>query len=708
MSGSDLQASLEAEVGALKRRIAELEAAPPQDASTLRFLDAMNRVARVVRGTQDVDQLLRGVLDEMLDIFGCDRAWLLYPCAPDAPSWRVPMERTVEAWPGAESLAVEVPMDAEVEALFSDALAVDEPRAYGGSAGRAVPEAAQAFHVKSQLVMAVRPKTDLAWLLGIHCCGAPRDFTMEERRIFKGICHRIADALSTLVILRDLRESEQRFRTLVEHAPDAIVVATPEGRFVDANPNALALFGVSRAELLQMRVADISPPVQPDERPSAQAAAEAIARALEGEITRFEWTHQDSGGRQIPCEVRLVRLDGATPLVRGSVIDITERLSLERQLYHLQKMEAIGELAGGIAHDFNNKLLVILCYAEMLRDMKGAPPRVGKLSERIRQSASDAADLTRELLAFSRRSVLRPQVVAVSEILQSQTTLLRRAVGSRIEILLDLDEAPALARVDRQQLDQVIVNLVTNARDAMPEGGTIRIQTGHHRFDGEPAASSLGLSRGSYVYFSVADDGVGMDADTLARVFEPFFTTKDVGKGTGLGLSMAYGVVRQSGGAIEGRSTPGAGTTFTVYLPEAGTEPDPVEVVRPQLTRGGTETILLVEDSESVAEVAVEVLGERGYQVVHAPNGEEAVRLVAGGCRPDLLLTDVVMPGMDGIAVAQRLWARFPDIPVIYASGYSAGAVSRLVQTSARVRLLQKPYSAQRLLEQVREALDEG
>lgn len=702
MTSSARRTVLERENAALRERLAGAEAAVSRRDSSLRFLDAMDQLHRVMRGATSVDELLVAVLDELLDLFRCDRAWLLRPCDPSAPTWRVPMERTRPEWPGAFALGVDVPMEAAARALMVEALACDQPLEFSAGGPRPVPpEAARAFHIKSQLVMAVRPKTDAPWLLGIHHCARAQGYTDEERAIFRGVCGRIEDSLGTLITLRDLAESEQRYRTHVEASPDAIVVADPAGRFVDANSSATRLFRMDRATLLTKTVADVSPPTQPDGRPSGELAADILRRCLGGEPCRFEWTHQDADGGDVPCEIRLSVIDRAAGLVRGSIQDIRERLALEGQLRHLQKMEAIGELAGGVAHDFNNQLVVILGYAGMLRELVGANARARELVGRVTRAAEDAAAITRELLAFSRRAPLAPRIVDLSEFLGELLPLLQRVVGGCIAVTLARADEPAVVRVDPSQLEQVVLNLVHNARDALPRGGHIRL--------GVAARPAPPGEEAPMVALTVEDDGVGMPPDVAARVFEPFFTTKALGSGTGLGLSTAYGVIRQSGGTIEVQSAVGRGTTFTVLLPLAQgsvlARPAAEERAEPR-PRGGGESILLVEDNWAVSEVARQVLADGGYAVDVAGDGLRALELLQAGRRYDLLLTDVVMPGVDGVELAQRALAVQPDLRVIYSTGYASGALERVTDATLDPPLLSKPYTSGQLLDAVRGAID--
>ena len=679
------------------------------DPGSLHFLDAMDRVNRVAREAADVDELLRGLLDEMLELFGCDRAWLLYPCDPEAPSWRVPMERSRPEWPGAFTLGVEIPMDAGAAAIFAEALAGDEPLPFDRASARSVPEdVARAFRIRAQMLMAVHPKTDRPWLLGIHHCAEDHVFTEEERRVFAGICTRVGDWLGTLLVLRDLRASERRYRTLVEHAPEAIVVMDSAGRLLDANANAAELFGHPLGALLGASFLELSTDTQPDGRSSAVAAQALRDEALGGGSPRFEWTHRRADGATVACEVRLVRWGaGEDTRIRASVTDVSERLALQAQVLHLEKMKAIGELAGGVAHDFNNQLVAVLCHADLLRLLPGVPAAVVERAGRIIEAGQKAAELTGQLLAFSRRALLQPRVLDLNLAVTRTTGMLRRIIGSDLKLDVTLRETPTHVKVDPAQLEQVLVNLITNARDALTDSGHIHVGTAVVLLEADDPRRQGALPVGRYVALTVADDGAGMDAATLARVFEPFFTTKASGEGTGLGLSTAYGVIAQSGGTIAVDSAPGQGATFTVLLPEATEELVP-RPAAPSPTRGrtGGERVLVVEDNPAVSEVTVTALRDHGYEVLAAADGVTALELCTAGPPFDLLLTDVVMPELDGVALAERARAVSPSIRILFASGHSASAIERLVESAHDARILRKPYTAVQLLDQVREALD--
>ncbi len=391
----------------------------------------------------------------------------------------------------------------------------------------------------------------------------------------------------------------------------------------------------------------------------------------------------------------------------GVLTDVSDQRRLEDQLRQAQKMDAIGRLAGGIAHDFNNLLTVINGFGSLLlQDLGPQDPRRGAL-EGIGKAGERAAELTRQLLAFSRKQVLAPQVVTLSTLAADMEQLLRRALGEGVALVTDF--APDLwpVKVDRGQMGQVLLNLVVNARDAMPDGGTVTIRTANAEVDEEDAQERPGLQVGAYATLSVRDTGEGMTEEVKAHLFEPFFTTKEVGKGTGLGLATAYGIVKQSGGAIYADSQPGQGACFTIYLPRAR-EGLSVVLRRPVLPAGpgGGETVLIAEDEEGVRSLAGEVLRRAGYKVLAARDGEEALRAAEAHPGPvHLLLTDVVLPGIGGGELARRLAAARPATGVLFMSGYADDLVVRQGVLRAREAFLPKPFTADVLLEKVREVL---
>jgi signal transduction histidine kinase len=378
----------------------------------------------------------------------------------------------------------------------------------------------------------------------------------------------------------------------------------------------------------------------------------------------------------------------------------------EAQLRQAQKMEMVGRLAGGIAHDFNNVLSVILGYGEMvLRDLRPGEPMRDDVQE-ILKAGRRAADLTRQLLMFSRQQVIAPRVLDLDELLGGMQRMLERLVGEDIELRTLAGASPGRVRVDPGSIEQVIMNLVVNARDAMPAGGTITLETAKVTLDEAYAQAHLGARPGAYLRLSVTDTGSGMDAATLGRIFEPFFTTKEQGKGTGLGLSTVFGIVHQSEGHILVRSEPGAGTTFEVYLPQVNAQIEEIKAPTGPLTLRGAETILLVEDEDQVREVARGILRKHGYVVLEARNAGEALLLCEQHPGPiHLLLTDVVMPQMSGPALARRLGPDRPEMKVLCMSGYTDDAALRHGVEDAAVAYLQKPLTVESLTTKVREVL---
>ncbi len=502
-----------------------------------------------------------------------------------------------------------------------------------------------------------------------------------------------------------LHRSEASYRGLVEHAAYGIYRATGDGKFLMVNPALFTILGYGSAEEL-LRV-DIPRDlyVDPNARVRILERCEQFGSAIE-EVT---WRCRDGRVITVRLNGRTVRApDGALECFEFIVDDVTEQRALEERLRQTQKMEAVGRLAGGIAHDFNNLLTAILGSVDFLRRALGPDHPEHAETEEIQKAAVRAADLTRQLLAFSRQQVLAPKVLELDALVTNLEKMLRRLIGEDLELHFVPKAPRAAVRADPGQLEQVIVNLVVNARDAMPRGGRLTIESTVVDLDAAYAWEHGTVEPGRYVMLAVTDTGVGIDRAAQARLFEPFFTTKEFGKGTGLGLATVYGIVKQSGGYIWVYSEPGRGATFKVYLPRVEQAGEPVAIPQPPARAlGGTETILLAEDEPAVRNLARRVLEKHGYKLLLAATGWHGVRLAEQHGSPiDLLVTDVVMPEMGGRELAQRLTTRQPSLKVLYLSGYTDDAIVHHGVLDAGVAFLQKPFKPDELVRKIREVLD--
>lgn len=503
-----------------------------------------------------------------------------------------------------------------------------------------------------------------------------------------------------------LRLSEGSFRSMIENAPYGIYRATAAGQLLRVNPALQKMLGYDSAvELLKMNLArDLYSEPQQHQRIIDLLATEKGFKDVE-----VEWTRKDGSLTKARCSGLLVT-DESEQDAYFEVFaeDATEKRLLERQLQLAQKMEAIGRLSGGIAHDFNNLLGVIIGYSEVLKKRLDVANPLREHAEEIEKAGQRAASLTRQLLAFSRQQVLAPAVLNLNALLTDLGKMLPRLIGEDVELALKLDPKIGLVKADQSQIEQVVMNLVVNARDALPRGGKLIVETSNVTLNHAYTLLHPGSRVGPYVLLSVTDNGTGMSLETLAHLFEPFFTTKERGKGTGLGLATVYGVVKQSGGYIWVDSEPGKGSSFKVYLPQID-EPvsAPVVTVLPAESFQGAETILLVEDAGPLRKLAHALLEQNGYHVLAAEHGAEALKIAEQKIRHiDLLLTDVIMPGMTGRELADRLVGQQAGLRVLYMSGYTDSAIADQGVLEPGTYLLHKPFTEEALIQKVREVLD--
>jgi two-component system cell cycle sensor histidine kinase/response regulator CckA len=527
--------------------------------------------------------------------------------------------------------------------------------------------------------------------------------SLEEAELERRIAERTAELqAANRATEQALRDSEARFRALIENAFDITAISDGEGVLRYVSPSVERILGYEPHELEGSTFLTF---VHPDDASDlGEGFGRAVSHPGQVQLRECRARHKD-GTWRLMDPVCLNELEN--PAVRGMVFnvrDITSRRALETRLHQSERLDAIGQLAGGVAHDFNNILLVIRGYSSVLRSSLDDSQHIADVDE-IVSAADRAAELTRHLLAFGRRQVMQPRLVSVADTVRGLESLLRHSVRENVELNIALADGLPAVLADSGQLEQVLLNLVMNARDAMAAGGVVELSVGSAELTGAEEGISPPLAHGRYVVLAVADTGSGIAEDVLPHVFEPFFTTKGDGVGTGLGLSTVYGIVVQSGGGIDVRSPAGRGTTFTVYLPvaEGEWEDEPSAEKAYASLPHGTETILLVEDEAAVRELVRRVLEGAGYRVLQAERPSEAERLLAAEADVDLLLTDVVMPEMSGYELAVRALEQRPELRTMFMSGYShPGAGSQQVPGE----LLQKPYTTDELTRAIRKTHD--
>ncbi|MEY2932386.1 MAG: hypothetical protein RL033_3135 [Pseudomonadota bacterium] len=680
------------------------------------LLPALERINRIILAAPSLDAMLTDVLDAMLELLACDRAWLFFPCDPDAKTWTVPMERNRPEWPGAGVMRERQPMNPFIQRALSGALKSEGALRWDGSNPDTpgVLKMLERFSVRSLLLMAIHPRSGAPWCLGIHHCAQARVYTDDDAMLLEAIGARLADGLTGYLALN----ASLADRARLEQAQAKGRIGSYE--WTRGEPEAswskelYRLLGYEQGQCPAHFASVVGAVHQDDQERFQQQLArvmqhggtyevQARARRPSGE----EWV-MHSWGQAVVENGELVSMMGVAQDVTERVQSEEAQRRLETQLRQSQKMQALGQLTGGVAHDFNNLLTVILGNLDEIRDQLIGRPLGVELLDQVKQAANQAAELTQRLSAFSRQQPLQPRVVDAGRLINNLESLLRRTLGADIAIEVVSGARLWSCEVDPAQLENALVNLAVNARDAMPDGGRLRIETENVSITPDDIDPHDELRPGEFVLVSVADTGTGMPEQVLTRAFDPFFTTKGPGRGTGLGLSMVYGFVKQSGGHVRLLSKVGQGTAVRIYLPRslqkpARTEPPRAIVDDPH---GNREQILVVEDDPHVRALTVRMLERLNYIVRVAEDGPTALSIVEQHDDIQLLFTDIVLPrGMNGVELSRIVRSLRPALPVLYTSGYTENAVIHHGRLDPGVQLLEKPFTRTELARHVQRAL---
>jgi len=614
------------------------------------------------------------------------------------------MERTREGYPGALQRGKQIPTTPDLTDIFEAALNSSAPVSYDSASKRQVPsDVSKEFNIKTQIITAIIPKIGKPWLLGMHQCSHPRIWTPKDKQLFQEIGRRLADALNTLLALRDLKESEEKYRLLVENQTDLVVTVDLEGHFLFVSPSYCEMFGKKESELLGKQ---FMPLVHEDDREQTVKAMEALFAPPYSAY--MEQRAMTSDGWRWLAWVDTAVLDehGKVQSIIGVGRDITaqkvaeeEQKKLQEKLLQAEKLESIGRLAGGVAHDFNNMLGAILGYSELALGEVKAGTKLHQHLVQIHKASERSIDLTRQLLGFARKQTFSPKPLRLNDTIKGMLKILTRLIGEEIELIWVPGPDNWEVRADPGQIDQIMANLLINGRDAINGIGKIIISTECVGLQKADCRKRPNARPGQYVCVSVKDSGAGIDVETLPHVFEPFYTTKPVGQGTGLGLATVYGIVMQNKGFIEVESAPGAGTTFLVYFPRfLGHDRDDRATSEKDVSFDGKEVIMVVEDDPLILEITCNLLTKLGYECLPANKPSEALYIAETHAGPiDLLLTDVVMPEMNGRDLSKRFLSLHPGSKCLFMSGYDSDVVAHRGILDREINFIQKPFSINQL-----------
>jgi len=676
--------------------------------ANLAFFESMDKVNRVLQGAHDLEKMMMDLLDVVISIFDCDRAYLLYPCDPESPTWTVPMERNKPGCPGLKNLKIAMPMDPQVAETFRILLAVDGPVAFGPKTPHALPvDVAEQFGIKSFLSMVIYPKTGSPWQFGMHQCADVRVWTAEETRMFEAIGRRLADGLSSLLTHRDLRQNEEFLDEVVEHIPNMIFVKdAPTLSFVRFNKAGEKLLGYPREALLGKSDYDFFPKHEADyftKKDRQVLDTKELVDIPEETIRTSDNEERILHTKKIP----ILDETGKPQYLLGISEDITEQKKLEAHMRQVQKMEAIGQLAGGIAHDFNNILSAITGYTELSISMLEPESQLNNYLDQVLSASGRAKELINQILMFSRETDQELKPIQIAFPVREALKLIKASVPAPIEIRAKiLSKASALA--DPTQIHQIVMNLCTNAAHAMREkGGLLDVRLTDIAIDHEGHRRDYPDAKpGDYIRLTVSDQGHGIDAHYIHRIFDPFFTTKKIGEGTGMGLSVVHGIVKSYGGFIYAHSRLDEGSRFEILIPaQKGVEPP--EAVCDISIPTGSESILFVDDEIMIVDIVRHMLQSLGYHVTARTSPIEAWEAFKNNPNGfDLVVTDMAMPKLSGMDLAEKIQRIRPGLPMVLCTGFNLDMDEAKLAARGFKDMIRKPILRRDVAMVVRKTLD--